>query len=65
MSTTSTWYLCIGHPAWPDPLHKPTIEEASAWYHEHIGRFPDLRIVEVTERRTPKAPLPPATKEQR
>ena len=65
MSTTSIWYLCIGHPGWPDQLRKATIEEASAWYHEHIGRFPDLRIVEVIERRTPKSPLPPTTKEQR
>lgn len=56
MSTTSVWYLCIGHPAWPDPLHKQTAREAADWYDEHVVKHPGIRVVEVVERRTQMLP---------
>ena len=50
--TRRTEWLCIGHPAWPDPLQAHTVDRAREWYAEHVGTQPQIRVVQIESIRT-------------
>lgn len=51
LETVESYWLLIGHPAWPDPLHEPSTAKAEAWYWEHVEEYPDIKLVHIEKRR--------------
>ena len=52
---TSTYWLGIGHPGWPDPLRLETAHRAASWLSLY-GDRPGVHVDRVTETREPWTP---------
>lgn len=51
MAQVNVSYLCIGHPAWPDPLVTHDAASAQQWFEEHVERHPNIRVDKITSTR--------------